>query len=763
MQLFRRLGLFIENRLLWIIIASAVLAVASIFAATQVTMVSGIKTFISPSSQTYRDYTRFNQHFSGDAIMVIVTGDNMSQLLEPKNLEAMENVEHRMAANPLVLSALSPTFLIKQEQSQHPDTPIQAVVVDPQTGQIRPQFKSAFPDDKHALIPIVLKGNLPSDEQKEAVKEAENTVAIADFEGVTTTVTGLPVVFTQLEDMLSSSLGNMFLVAIVLMLLILTLIFSVRGFFAWRWLPLGVVIIGIIYTFGAMGVLSVPITMVSMAVFPVLIGLGVDYAIQFHNRYDEEARRGETIADAIVNSVTHIGPAIGIAIIAAILGFAALFFSPVPMIRDFGQMLIIGVAVCYLVAMFLLLSILYLHHRHEAGSVTREKAANKAGAQKAGFVEKGLWRLAPWVIKNPAIILPIALLATVGGFIADSHIKTETEETKFISQNVSVMKDLSALEELAGGVRSASVLIEAQDVTDPAVLNWIVGLEERINTAHLQSIRGTNSVADLVLQSSDDIMPDNAEQVKRILAERPDKVKSNLVNSDYTAANLIINIREINIDQTKELNEQLVRDIANHPEGLNVTLTGSSVIKVKLFEALTSGRVKMTFIGVGFIFLGLLLLFRLKLFRAFAAVLPIGLILGWSSAIMFLLGIKYTPLTATLGALILGIGTEFTILLMMRYYEERGKGEEPTEAMTIAMTKIGRAIIASGFTVIGGFAALLVARDFPILSDFGIVTMINVFFALVSTLVVLPTLIVLFDRWREHRQERLEKGKSKSI
>ena len=147
----------------------------------------------------------------------------------------------------------------------------------------------------------------------------------------------------SIVSLLSNNLIYMFIVAIVLMLLILALVFRVRGFFAWRWLPLGVVIIGIIYTFGAMGLLSVPITIVSMAVFPIVIGLGVDYAIQFHNRYDEEGMRGKTIADAIVDSVTHIGPAIGIAIVAACLGFAALFFSPVPMIKDFGYMLIIGV------------------------------------------------------------------------------------------------------------------------------------------------------------------------------------------------------------------------------------------------------------------------------------------------------------------------------------------------------------------------------------------------------------------------------------
>ncbi len=204
----------------------------------------------------------------------------------------------------------------------------------------------------------------------------------------------------------------------------------------------------------------------------------------------------------------------------------------------------------------------------------------------------------------------------------------------------------------------------------------------------------------------------------------------------------------------RECKELLTTDIADHPAEANVTLTGASIIEMELFNALTSGREKMTLIGVGLIFLGLFLVFKFNLLRAFLATLPIGLILGWSSGVMFLLGIKYTPLTATLGALILGIGVEFTILLMMRYHEERGKGEGPVEAMTIAMTKIGRAIVASGLTVIGGFAALLIARDFLILRDFGIVTMINVFFALVSTLVVLPALIVLFDSWRERRRAR---------
>lgn len=153
------------------------------------------------------------------------------------------------------------------------------------------------------------------------------------------------------------------------------------------------------------------------------------------------------------------------------------------------------------------------------------------------------------------------------------------------------------------------------------------------------------------------------------------------------------------------------------------------------------------------VFAGLFFLFKFNLLRAIIAILPIGLILGWSSGTMYLLGIKYTPVTATLGSLIIGIGVEFTILLMMRYYEERDKGEDIAVAMTTAITRIGRAIIASGFTVIGGFGALLIATDFPMIQDFGVVTMINVLFALVSTLFVLSALIVTLDRWRGKRSK----------
>jgi hypothetical protein len=89
---------------------------------------------------------------------------------------------------------------------------------------------------------------------------------------------------------------------------------------------------------------------------------------------------------------------------------------------------------------------------------------------------------------------------------------------------------------------------------------------------------------------------------------------------------------------------------------------------------------------------------------------------------------------------------------MMRYYEERGKGESPATAMVTAVTKVGRAVTASGVTTIGGFAALLAAVGFLVVSDFGLVTMLAVFFGLVSAIVVHPPLVVWVDSWLEKRR-----------
>ncbi len=759
-SIFRRLGVFIENKRLLLIALCLVLIAPAVYGAAQLKMETGIETFMSTSSEIYQDFERFNEHFSSDVIVVLVTGDDISELLQSDNFEAMGTVESQMGENSQIISALGPNFLIEQAMAQQADMPsssddspvFQDIVMDQQTGEIRDNFRQVFPDSEHAIIAITLQGGLSHDTQKDIVQNIEKIVDEAGFVGVETIVTGEPAIWGNVSDMMLSGMRDMLIVSVVLMFLILALVFSVRGFFAWRWLPILIVFIAVAYAFGIMGALNIPITMATMAVFPIMVGLGVDYGIQFHNRYDEEARRGKKVTDAIIETVGRMGPSVGMALIVVCLGFAALFFSPVPMIKDFGLMLIVGVTGCYLLSTFLLLAILHLHDRRMDGASTGDKKIENHEPDRKGFVENGLHHLAPWVIKNPIIILPIALLFTVAGVVADFHIEAEVKEINFISQDVPVIQNVETLDKIAGSFASMNLLVEADDVTDPEVLEWMLQAEQHIAAEQANAVTEVNSIADQVVRLNEGQIPQDSVQIKEMVNALPNVVKRNLVTDDYTAANIILSLEDAGGDGVVDLREALTQYVSEPPDGVDVSVTGMSVVRTKLFGALTGGRMQMNLIGVALVFLGLLALFRFNLLKALIAILPIALIVGWSSGLMFLAGIKFTPLTATLGALIIGIGVEFTVLLMTRYYEERENGIGPAEAMTIAMAKIGRAIIATGLTTIGGFAALLIAGEFVIIRDFGIITLLDVTFALISTLLVLPTLIVWIDSWREKRR-----------
>jgi hydrophobe/amphiphile efflux-3 (HAE3) family protein len=766
-RIFREFGSFIEKRRGLVIVAGLVLIVALLLGAMRLATSTGADTWVSSSSKIYKDYQRFNTHFGSEVIVVMVTGDNLTQLLQPENVRAMATVESQMAAGPKVLSVTGPVFFMTQMVAQQTGTTVlpndpqalQAMVMDNQTGQIRPELAGVFLDAKHVLIPITLNGGLSPDEQAGLVKETQSVVDTAGFVSVATMVTGGVAITSQVGDMIASAMRTMLIVAIVLMFVILALIFRVRGYFAWRWLALGMVALGIIYTFGVMGLIGVPITMVTMAVFPVLIGLGIDYSINLHNRYDEEIGKGESPSYAVINSVAHIGPTLAIALFSECIGFSAIFFSSVPMIRDFGLMLILGVIICYLVAIFFTLPILYWRDTRAGKRTPSIQAGTRPPKESTDFLDRGLGRLATWVINKPALVIPVGLALAVVGFVYNFHVQTETDWTNLLSRDIPVVENFQTFMEIAGahGPTSLSVLVETDDVTKPETLDWMLQFEGFVRSLQTVEDPHASSISDLVLQANGGEMPGTSEEIKQSLAELPAPLVSNLVSADYKAANIMVGFGSGDTgtyDDWRALPAQLEKYVVDHPLGSYVAVTGASVINAELLGALSSGRTQITLIGIGIVFFGLLLVFRLNLTKTILSWLPLVLVIGWVAGVMYLAGIKYNPLTICLGAMIMGMGVEYTILYMMRYYEERGKGEMPAPAMHTAITKVGRAITASGVTTIGGFVSLLAAGGFVLIREFSFVTMLAVFFGLVSALVVHPPMVVVVDSWLEKRRLR---------
>jgi len=152
---------------------------------------------------------------------------------------------------------------------------------------LNPMLETYFVDDTHLYITLILEEGTTEAEIEVILNEINGSLEGSIYED--SLVSGKPVLNYDIKSSMMDSMKTMMIMSGIIMIVILLVLFPVP----FRLLPLFVVLIAVITTVGVMGLVGIPLTMVSMAVFPVLIGLGIDYSIQFHNRYMEEALGGE--------------------------------------------------------------------------------------------------------------------------------------------------------------------------------------------------------------------------------------------------------------------------------------------------------------------------------------------------------------------------------------------------------------------------------------------------------------------------------------
>ena len=168
-----------------------------------------------------------------------------------------------------------------------------------------------------------------------------------------------------------------------------------------------------------------------------------------------------------------------------------------------------------------------------------------------------------------------------------------------------------------------------------------------------------------------------------------------------------------------------------------------------LLGTMVKSKDTMTILGFIFVFVFLILVYRHL--HAVSPIIPIIFVVGWNAVMVSLIGLTHNPLTATLGSMTIGVAAEYTILVMERYAEEEEGLHDPIAAIQESVSKIGTAITVSGLATFIGFSALCLAT-FPILSNFGISTLIAIGFSLLGAILLMPAVLALvgsLDEWRK--------------
>ncbi|MFY4674987.1 efflux RND transporter permease subunit [Bacillus anthracis] len=604
-------------------------------------------------------------------------------------------------------------------------------------GKVPEQFKQLIPENgKHVIIQLHTSDNTEMTTYVRINKELNELIKNTNFNsGVTVKVAGMPTILGDIQEEVIKTLGVMLGLAVILMIVVLFFVFPVRR----RIISLGFVLIGLIWTFGFMGWAGIPITLATMATLPIIIGLGTDFGVQFHNRYEEEFKNNQFDAElAIRNAVRHIGPGVGIAVVIMSLSFLTMYLSKAPMMQQFGLTLAMGVLFCYVVELVLMFSTFYLLDHKK--TVTTIKVNKNENTLLARFLNK----YANIAMKFAIPILIVSVILSGLGFMAEKSIPTETDLTKMIPQNMETLKNTKHLQKIVGSTTYITYLVEAKDVTEPKVMSWMQEESKKVDSKY-KDVIDVISLPSVILQiNGKDTLPDSASQVTNELENVPSSLKDTVMsaNKKYATIQIQVNPDLSSADQLK-LMHKISKDM-KAIDGVKIKPAGAQVMMLYGIDNIGANSELMIGAGLVIIFLSLFLVYR-RVKHALYPLIPIALVLGFSPGALKLLDISYNPLTTALSCLVLGIGTEFTILIMERFREEEEKGLSAQEAIRVSLSKVGQAITASGLTVIVGFSALIFV-NFPILREFGITTVIDTTLSLLCALTILPALIVLFRK-----------------
>ena len=658
---------------------------------------------------------------------------------------------------------------------------IPQIVFDQTRGVNQPKarFSYLFPTANSALIQVRLKAGLSDEQQRAAIKSIRQAVQMPMFHlayGGTYTVSGVPVVTNDLASEITGSIGGLLVAAVLVMAATLLIVFRSRL----RLLPLAVALAAVGITFGVTSLLGATLTMASIAVLPILIGLAVDYAIQFQSRVQEYRGEGSAtrsgVVDAVARAAGEGAPTIATAALATATGFLVLLLSPVPMVRGFGVLLVVGIAIALVVALTAGSAALVVANRnggfvgasmrgaaeilHGAGaklaSLRPRRRASSRPARAPGSRRPVVGRILAGSVRRPHRILVAGLVLAAVGWVADTQTSVQTDVTKLVPSNMPALRDLHTLENVTGVSGEIDVTVHARNVATPTVIGWMIRYENAL-LSHFGYLEAKGcgkatlcpalSLPDLFSTGSQGTTqaPPSTSDINTLLKAVPGYFSQAVITPDHREAALAFGIRLMPLARQEKVIDYM-RSQLHPPAGVSAQLAGVPVLAAEANAALSSSARRLLTLLAGLVAVGLVLLvvFR-RPRRVVVPLIPIALATGWSALILYLIGIPLNPMSATLGTLVIAISTEFSVLLSERFRQERQAGYELSDALARTYRSTGRAVLASGITAIAGFGVLIFS-NITMLRDFGFVTLIDLSVSLVGVLLLLPAVLALSER-----------------
>ena len=532
----------------------------------------------------------------------------------------------------------------------------------------------------------------------------------------------------------------------------------------------------------------------------ILIGLGVDYAIHFTSRYREEIGSGNTVSGSATSTLKSVGIALTLATLATIVGFLTNIVSPLPELKDFGILVSAGIFFAFFLVMTFVPAIRTLLDRRaekkeninvDAFSSSGDSVLNKIAAS-SGIIPKKL--------KIFALILLFAISGY--GYFSFTNLETIFEFTDFLPEDDPVVQTLGLLtDEFGGGFgETTSVLIEGDDLATPEAHNALIASINNLSEKENIVVYAGNVAAESVVATLGQLlapqgaapgappaMPDmallgslgsfgvnlmsGAQGIDALKVKETGDVQGlyeYLVDLDSEAFLATLYFNEENVVTAQQVRittsagslgaAQLRDDIydAFQPMsslGISIAATNDAIVTQSVSDLISESQFQSLIFAIlaSMIFLILYYLIDIrKPFLGVITILPVVAIVMGTYLGMYFLDIPLNPVTSTLSGLAIGIGVPFVIHVTNRFRETLLITDSPVDAVRTTLKTTGGSLFGSAFTTMAGFGILMTSSLKPF-QQMGQVVVVSLGFALVSSILILPTLLVFLANYHNKK------------
>jgi len=512
-------------------------------------------------------------------------------------------------------------------------------------------------------------------------------------------------------------------------------------------------------------------------------------------------------AEAMRAGLAGVAVALAATTFTTAVGFLSNLVSPIVSIREFGLVSAVGIVSAFVVFAALVPALkIELDGLRGRVGLDRRRSAFGTGETR---INRALGLGTAVARRAPIAVVAVALVVSAGGGYAATEIDTSLNQVDFLPRDspewmdslpepfrpgdYELRENVVFLNDAFVQTRDASrveLLVEGP-VTAPDTLDRLAAGRASIADsstavtlgngrpsvegplALLERTAATNETVAAVVAENDadgDGIPDRnlAAVYDAVYAAAPEQaagvVQRECVASEtqrdsraaeprddceYRALRLSVSIR--GGSDTGVVTDEM-RAAAATVEGdsdLRVTATGQPIVTELVQRGLLRTLVETFLVTLGVIVAFLTLIFYRRygtLALGAITMVPVVFALSWILGVMYLLGISFNSETAIIAGIAIGIGVDYAVHISERFLDELAGAPSAVAALDTAIAGTGGALLASAVTTAAGFGVLLLALV-PSLQRFGLVTGTSIAFAFVSSVVVLPSLLVLWSRY----------------